>query len=82
MQYILVFKQNGCKLAFAFADSCVDVRVTCASCSTDGDQMGSILCDGLDWKLMLPERALLHNGDCCQRSSLRALDDATNSAYR
>lgn len=65
---------------------CVSVYVcmcvTCTSSSTDRDQMGPILCDGLYWELVLTERGLLHNGNRRQRSSLRALDDATDSTYR
>lgn len=57
----------------------VCVCVTCASSSSDGDQMGPVLCDGLYWELVLAERGLLHDGDCCQRSSLRALDDPADS---
>ena len=60
----------------------VCVCVTCASSSTDGDQMGPVLCDGLYWELVLPEWGLLHDGDCRQRCSLGALDDATDSTYR
>lgn len=44
--------------------------------------MGPVLCDGLYWELVLPEWGLLHDGDCRQRSSLGALDDATDSTYR
>lgn len=57
-------------------------RVTCASSGTDGHQMGPVLCDSLYWELVLTERALLHDGNCCQRSRLRALDDATDPSYR
>lgn len=60
---------------------CVCVRLTCASGSTNGDQMGPILCDGLYWELVLAERSLLHDGNRSQRSSLRALDDTTDSTY-
>lgn len=42
---------------------CVCVRLTCASGSTNGDQMGPILCDGLYWELVLTERSLLHDGN-------------------
>lgn len=55
---------------------------TCASSSTNGYQMGPILCNGLYGKLMLTEWALLHDSNCRQRSRLRALDDATDSTYR
>lgn len=55
---------------------------TCACSSTNRDQMSPVLCNGLDWQLVLTEWPLLHNGDCCHGSSLRALDDATDSTYR
>lgn len=56
--------------------------ITCVSSSTDWDQMSPILCDGLYWELVLTKRGLLHNSNCCQGSSLRALDDTADSTYR
>lgn len=65
--------------------SCQEMERVCNSCATssvDGDQMSPILCDGFYWELVLTEWSLLNDGDCCQGSSLRALDDATDSTYR
>lgn len=56
--------------------------LTCAGSSTNRNQVGPVLCDGLDGQLVLTQRSLLHDGDGGQRSSLRALDDAADSAYR
>lgn len=56
--------------------------LTCTCSSTNRDQMSPILCNGFDWQLVLGKWSLLHNGDSCQRSCLRALDDATDSTYR
>lgn len=55
---------------------------TCACSSTNRDQMSPVLCNGLDWQLVLTKWPLLDDGDCCHGSSLRALDDATDSTYR
>lgn len=44
--------------------------------------MSPILCNGFDWQLVLTKWSLLHNGDSCQRSCRRALDNATDSTYR
>lgn len=44
--------------------------------------MSPILCDGLDRQLVLTKWSLLHDGNGCHRSSLRVLDDATDSTYR
>lgn len=54
---------------------------TCAPGSTDRNQVSPVLCDGLDGQLVLAQRSLLHDGDGCHGSCLRALNDATDSAH-
>ena len=59
---------------------CACVRVTCASSSTDGNEVGPVLCDGLYGELVLAERGLLYDGYRGQWGGRRALDDAADSA--
>lgn len=44
--------------------------------------MCAVLCDGLDWQLVLTNGGLLHDGNGLQGRSRRdALDDTTGAAY-
>lgn len=61
---------------------CVSRALTCAGGCTDGDQVGPVLCDGLDGQLVLAQWTLLHDGDRRQWCCLGALDDAAYSPYR
>lgn len=54
---------------------------TCASSSTNRNQTSPILCNGLDRQLVLTKWSLLHDGDGCHGSSLRGLNDATDSTH-
>lgn len=69
-------------LTLSSCSMCVCTCITCVSSRADRDQMGPVLCDGLYWELVLTKWGLLHNSDCRQGSSLRALDDTADSTYR
>lgn len=44
--------------------------------------MSAVLCNGLDWQLVLTYGGWLHNGNSLQGSGrCSALDDATGAAY-
>lgn len=51
--------------------------LTCSS-----GAVGAVLCDGLDWQLVLTNGGRLHDGNSLQGRGRRdALDDATGAAY-